>query len=103
MVLKRVFINVDFPIPVSPVNDHKFLGRELFSTSAGKTQTPPKANDLILPSRLTYTQNVETKTLRDRFTDQLVRKAVKSNMATQAEVSLLFILRSTRQKIDTWV
>ena len=49
---------------------------------------------------LTYTQNVETKTLCDRFTDQLVRKAVESNMAAQAEATLFFILSDTKQNIQ---
>lgn len=32
---------------------------------------------------LTYTEYVKTKSLCHRFTDQLVREAVKANMATQ--------------------
>lgn len=47
---------------------------------------------------LTYTQNVEAKPLRDRFTDQLVREAVKSNMAAQTEVTLLSVLRGHKTK-----
>lgn len=46
---------------------------------------------------LTYTENVKTKSLCDRFTDQLVREAVESNMSAQTQVTLLFILRDTNK------
>lgn len=57
---------------------------------------------------LTYTENVKTKSLCDRFTDQLVREAVESNMSAQTQVTLLFILRDTNknktnQTLDVWL
>lgn len=48
-------------------------------------------------SVLTYTEDVEAKSLCDRFTDQLVREAVKSNMSAQTEVTLLFVLRDANK------
>lgn len=50
---------------------------------------------------LTYTEDVKAKSLCDRFTDQLVRKAVKSNMAAQIKVTLLFILKDTNKQKKT--
>lgn len=47
---------------------------------------------------LTYTENVKTKSLCDRFTDQLVREAVKSNMSAQTQVTLLSILTDTNKQ-----
>lgn len=57
---------------------------------------------------LTYTENVKTKSLCDRFTDQLVREAVESNMSAQTQVTLLFILRDTNKNktnrtLDVWL
>lgn len=50
---------------------------------------------------LTYTENVKAKPLCDRFTDQLVREAVESNMAAQTQVPLLFVL-TDRNKQNVW-
>lgn len=47
---------------------------------------------------LTYAKDVKTKSLCDRFADQLMRKAVESNMAAQTQVTLLFILKDTSIK-----
>lgn len=47
---------------------------------------------------LTYAEYVKTKSLCHRFTDQLVREAVKSNMATQIQVTLLFILQENKTR-----
>lgn len=57
---------------------------------------------------LTYTENVKTKSLCDRFTDQLVREAVESNMSAQTQVTLLFILRDTNKNktnrtLEVWL
>lgn len=46
---------------------------------------------------LTDAENVKTKSLCDRFTDQLVRKAVKSNMAPQMKAPLLFVLKDSKK------
>lgn len=46
-------------------------------------------------SLLTHTEDVETKPLRDRFADQLVREAVEPDMSAQVQVTLLFVLSGT--------
>lgn len=47
---------------------------------------------------LTYTENIKAKSLCDRFTDQLVREAVESNMSAQTQVTLPFILRDANKQ-----
>lgn len=47
---------------------------------------------------LTYTEDVKTKPLCDRLADQLVGKAVESNMSAQTQVALLFVLRDKKNK-----
>lgn len=47
---------------------------------------------------LTYTEDVKTKPLCDRLADQLVGKAVKSNMSAQTQVALLFVLRDKKKQ-----
>lgn len=46
---------------------------------------------------LTYAEDIKTKPLGDRFTDQLVREAVESNMSTQRQATLLFILEDPKK------
>lgn len=46
---------------------------------------------------LTYTEDVKTKPLCDRLADQLVGKAVESNMSAQTQVALLFVLRDKKK------
>lgn len=55
----------------------------------------PNANFRLWPPpefRLTYAENVEAESLRHRFADQLIRKTVEPNMASEFEVSLFFAL-----------
>lgn len=46
---------------------------------------------------LTHTEDVEAEALRDRLADQLIREAVKANMAPKGKVPLLFILEGRKQ------
>ena len=54
-------------------------------------------NTVVARLVLTHTENVKTKSLCDRFTDELVREAVEPNMAAQTQVTLLFILKDTNK------
>lgn len=60
-------------------------------------QTPLKAPRSFLT--LTYTEDVKTKSLGDRFTDQLIGEAVEPNMSTQRQATLLFILEDPKKTL----
>lgn len=50
---------------------------------------------------LTHTEDVEAEPLRHRFANQLIREAVKSNMAAESQSPLFLSLRGERNDSDT--
>lgn len=57
-------------------------------------------NTALIFLTLTYAEDVKTKSLGDRFTDQLVGEAVESNMSTQRQATLLFILEDPKKTLE---
>ena len=74
---------------------------QLGRLSKPQLHTLPSTADcepVVRSGTLTYAEDVEAETLCHRFTDQLVREAVESNMAAQTEVTFFFILEENKQR-----